>query len=447
MKAEIVVLGSDALACEAALEARARGLEVVLVPASAAAFAADAARAVRWRLREAALHLLRAQTLYAGTPPTLRYGTVDDTELATFFRDSFERHRGGLRDRLARAGVHVLPGPGRLAPDRSVATGSGDRIEAPCVLVAAGAFPRRPACFRFDGQLICDFVQLFAAPGLPRTLAVLGASEIGCEIACVFALLGTRVTLLDRRERSLRYVDAELREALHARMHAMGVEIVLGEGLSRIGVASGDERHVAVELASGRRELVDRVAIDAGLQPATADLGLGAVGIEMDPSGFVLTDPYQQTSLPGVYAVGGATSQIGGLLQPLQQARLAVLHGLGETPPDPPEMPIVVRTLPDLAMVGLTAEMCRQLDVEHRVGIARHDDVTGLGEPALLKLVVGPNGALIGIQIAGPAAGDLIHVGAGLLARGATVQELANNNFGIADMARLYVHAARNLAA
>jgi pyruvate/2-oxoglutarate dehydrogenase complex dihydrolipoamide dehydrogenase (E3) component len=89
--------------------------------------------------------------------------------------------------------------------------------------------------------------------------------------------------------------------------------------------------------------------------------------------------------------------------------------------------------------------MCRQLGTEHRVGAARVDDITGFGEPALLKLVVGSEGTLIGIHIVGPTAGDLIHVGASILARGATVQELANSSFGVVDGARLYALAARSL--
>jgi pyruvate/2-oxoglutarate dehydrogenase complex dihydrolipoamide dehydrogenase (E3) component len=195
-------------------------------------------------------------------------------------------------------------------------------------------------------------------------------------------------------------------------------------------------------------ERCDRVVIEAGSTPNTEGLGLGAVGIETDERGFIIIDEYQQTSQPGVYALGGATGNANATH--LYQSQVVIRNALGEKVVPPESIPLTIRTTPPISMLGWTEEMCQRLELDHAVGIARCRDLPSRrlldeGEGMLKLVVTRGDRRLAGIHAIGEGASELVQVGAALVASGVEVDELTRFPFAARSRFEGYLVAAKDV--
>src|SRR5262249_27823654 len=138
---------------------------------------------------------------------------------------------------------------------------------------------------------------------LPHALAVVGAGVIGLEYASMFSALGVSVTLVEKRERFLEFLDHEIVDELMHQLRKRGVTFRLGESVERLEVTDAPHRAVLL-LESGKRIVIDAVVFSAGRVGATKDLNLGAAGLTADERGRLKVDPTFQTAVPHIYAAG-----------------------------------------------------------------------------------------------------------------------------------------------
>jgi NAD(P) transhydrogenase len=419
MPCDAIVIGSGSAGCAAALEGAERGLQVLLVDdgwlhATSPPYVAAVTRhllleTVAWALDE------RRRFMCADDVQTLsdlRWGA-----LRAHARELAACHVAGMRAQLSAAGVGVRSEAARLLSGRSVHFENGDVEEAPIVIVATGSRPGRPRQLAHDGAVVLDETSLCGLDRTPMSLLVVGADESGCELACAFAALGSEVTLLDRRTRMLRYVDRDAVDALHAHMQAMGVEVVLGESVVSIEAQHDGEPHALVALESGRSERWEKVLISAGRRGNTQDLAAEEAGVATDGMGFVVTQDAFLTSREGIYAVGEVISRAGRSGSPWWEGRWAMRQALGLEARSPESGPLLIHTIPEIGMAGLTAEMCQRLDFPHVVGTAplvRFERPQRAGAlEGRLKLVVGTgDGRVVGVQVMGPNACELVQFAA-----------------------------------
>jgi NAD(P) transhydrogenase len=211
-------------------------------------------------------------------------------------------------------------------------------------------------------------------------------------------------------------------------------------------IAGGGERYVRLTLSSGRTEVSDLLLVVAGrvANPPTI-----AEGVELatDVRGFIVVDEAFRTSLPGVYAIGDATGPPFRLGTALYQARAAVCDALSGAFSPVAELPMSVHTIPQIATVGLGEDAARMLGMRTVVGTACEEDLVVRGmshDPIrLLKLTFdGQTGQLMGVQIAGGAAAELIHLGAQFIAQGAHAQHIASAIFSHPSQADAFRVAA-----
>lgn len=353
-----------------------------------------------------------------------------------------------MRRELTAGGVTILRGIARIRAATEVEIEGRTVYRAPLLLVAAGSRPRRPPRFPFDDRAVCDTDSVLAQNGVPRNLTVVGADLIGCEFSCMFAALGAQVTLVDRRNRLLRFVDADLREALHAWMQRSGVTVVLGENVDGLELmASNGGPYASVRLGSGRVEVSERVLIAAGCEPNSEDLGLKHAAVETDSRGFVRTDDRFETSVVGIYAAGAIVDGLASTTMRIHQGRLAMLCAAGVGGSEDDSTPMVINTVPEIATVGFSEEACGMLDIPHVVGSSelgrslrwkiRGDDV------GLMKLVVGVgNRRILGVHVIGTSAAEVVGLGAALLRRGGTIDEIAGIAFSPQSLSEAYQRAA-----
>jgi len=446
MDQDAIVIGSGPVGVAAAVEGATQGRGVLLVDGgelSPDGVLRTHALAFH-QLRETALARLRgAGPAGAGYEGVKRCWTAAHQAA----RNLAEAEHARIRAQLAALDVRVVSGPARLLAPGRVRVADGSVREAPVVLVAAGCRPRRPERFAGHDGFVRDPVSVLRQDAPPRSLLVIGAEEEGCEIASLFAGLGTAVTLLDRRRRMLRYVDREIVEVLYRGLHGMGVEIALGESVERIRRVESGTVHAAVELGSGRAQRWECVALSAGRIPELDGLDLEVAGVALDAAGFVMIDDLHRTSVDGVYAAGEATS---GCLQTHglpREGREAMRNALGadEVTRDPTLVGIL--SIPEIAMVGLSEEMCVRLDVPHVTGSAHFEELALAGirgdRAGMLKLVVDRNSRQpVGAHVIGADARDLVQRAVSALRHEESVDELARSAVATPSFSEAWALAA-----
>ena len=180
-------------------------------------------------------------------------------------------------------------------------------------MIAVGTCPARPDGVQFDDHRVIDsdgVLQL--GEEAPRTMTVVGAGVIGIEYVSMFAALGTKVTLVDARDRLLPYLDDEISVAFQYLLRRRAVTFRLGEEVTAVELHAD---RVVTHLASGKQLPSETVMYATGRQGATAGLGLDKIGVEADKRGRVAIDESFRTKVPHIYAVGDVQDRRGSPLR------------------------------------------------------------------------------------------------------------------------------------
>lgn len=450
MDYDAIIIGATAEGVSAALTGSSMGMRVALVDpvGFVAARSSPPGPFVLSLLHDALTEIRAAHRVLGREHSTRELRAIFSRALASRRREVVNSYHAELRGELAAHDVDVVKGRPRLRSPTEVEVEKSGIHRAPVVVIASGSQPRRPSRFPFDQHTVCDADSLLAREGVPANMVVVGADLIGCEFSCMFAALGTNVTLVDRRSRLLRFVDADLREVLHAWMQRSGVTVVLEDGVGSVTRAgSGDEAYAEVRLASGRVEHCERVLVAAGSKPNTQGLNLEAAGIATDPRGFIATDDRFETCVGGVYALGGVVDGLASTTMRIHQGRVAMFCAAGLQSEAEHPTPMVIYTVPEIAMVGLSEEAAGLLDVPHVVGstsFGRSLRARARGEPGgLMKLVVSSETRrLLGVHVIGTAAAEVVGLGAALLRREGAIEEVASIGLSPQSLSVAYHRAA-----
>jgi NAD(P) transhydrogenase len=355
-----------------------------------------------------------------------------------------------VRDQLARNGIRVLTGSARLCDPHTVAVsgqvGEERLVTGETLVIATGTCPVRPPSVDFDEATILDSDGILQLRRLPRSLVVVGAGVVGIEYASMFAALGAKVTVIEKRSgRLLEFCDGELTEALQYTLREMGVTFRLGEAVT--GVDRVDNATVT-RLASGKTVVADVVLYSAGRQGATSALDLDAAGLEADERGRMVVDKHYRTSVPHIFAVGDVIGFPSLAATSMEQGRRAACVALGIPVPDMDDLlPIGIYTVPELSFVGRTEEELTAESIPYEVGISRYRELARgqiIGDAhGMLKLLVSPDDRrLLGVHVLGTNATELVHIGQAVMGSGGTVDYLVNTVFNYPTLAESYKVAA-----
>lgn len=359
-------------------------------------------------------------------------------------------HEQTLRTFFERNGVRVYAGSASFVdPDRiRVANREGEEIlEGTNIVIATGSRPRRPDNLLIDDHFICDSDSILNLDEIPRSLAIAGSGVIGCEYATIFAALGVKVSIIERRDSLLRFLDENIQASLLHEMRNRGVRALLEERVESIDIEErGRRRQAKVALHSGRTVRADRVLVSAGRVSNIESLDLSRPGIPVDESGLIKVDENYETQVPGIYAIGDVIGFPALASTSMHQGRLAVLYACGQPRPPTAELPMAIYTVPEISAVGLTEEQCRAQDLPYEIGLARMEE-TPRGQIAqehgLLKLLFHrETRAILGVHIIGVAASELIHVGMLAIEMKGTLDHLLSAVFNYPTLSETYRIAA-----
>jgi NAD(P) transhydrogenase len=322
-------------------------------------------------------------------------------------------------------------------------------VSADYIVIATGTEPTRDPNIPFDGQRVCSSDDILQLSRLPRSLTVVGAGVIGLEYASLFAALGVRVTIIDKRHRLLPFVDSEIMDMLVYHLREDRVTLRLGEevsGIEPITDAYGDR--VRIHLASGKQVVTDAALHSVGRTGATAALNLQAAGLDMDERGRLPVNASYQTSVPHIYAVGDVIGFPSLASTSMEQGRLAACHAFGVQASSVPSLfPYGIYSIPEISMVGRNEDELTEAGVPYEVGKAHYREIARgqiLGDSTgLLKLLFHlDTHALLGIHIIGEGASELIHIGQAVLTFGGAIEYFINTVFNYPTLAECYKTAA-----
>jgi NAD(P) transhydrogenase len=328
-------------------------------------------------------------------------------------------HETFIADQMKRNGIEVWHGRARFVSPHAVEVLSVSRgrrsAEASAIILATGSRPRDPGAVRIDHEHIFDSDSMLSMRYLPRSLAVLGAGVIATEYASIFATLGVRVTMIDKGERPLGFVDPEIVERFLEAFAESGGRFV-GRGQVR-SVAFNGVSSVVTTLASGEEIQTEKVLCAQGRVANLEGLCLEAAGLKVDARGLMAVDARFRTGVPHIYAVGDVIGPPSLAASAMEQGRLAARHALGLCVSDlgAGTSPVGIYAIPEIASLGLNEQQARAQGGAI-VGRANFRELArgqiGAIENGLLKLVSDASGSqLLGVQVIGEGASELVHIG------------------------------------
>ena len=400
-------------------------------------------------LREAILYLtgIDQREIYGQS-----YRVKDEITVADLTRRTthvVSRESDVVRSQLTRNRITVIPGLAYFVGPHAVEIDDGGgrtrKATADKIVIATGTKPARPASVAFDDKTIIDSDGIIHLEQVPRSMVVAGAGVIGIEYASMFAALGTKVTVVEKRDRMLEFCDEEVVEALKYHLRDLAVTFRFGETVA--AVESHPEGTITV-LRSGKKIPADTVLYSAGRQGMTDHLNLPAAGLAADERGRITVDEFFRTKVEHIYAVGDVIGFPALAATSMEQGRLAAHHAFGErvSANDVPQ-PIGIYSIPEISFVGRTEDQLTDACVPFEVGVSRYRELARgqiVGDSyGVLKLLVSPeNRKLLGVHVFGTGATELIHIGQAVMGCGGTVDYLVDAVFNYPTLSESYKVAA-----
>jgi glutathione reductase (NADPH) len=253
--------------------------------------------------------------------------------------------------------------------------------------------------------------EIFDLPEFPKRLLAVGAGYVALEFASIFVRLGAQVTVAFRGDKILRGFDGDMRDGLATQLTAAGVH--LRPGLSVLGIERRQDG-LHVKLSDASSLVVDQVLLATGRRPATRDLGLEHVGVELDEKGAIKVDGFSRSNVPSIFAVGDVTNRLN--LTPVAiregHALADTLFGDKPTPVDHRAVGTAVFTTPEIGTVGLSEEEARAcldvVDIYKTSFRPMKSTMSGHEGRTAMKIVVdGASDRVVGVHVLGTDAGEM----------------------------------------
>lgn len=315
---------------------------------------------------------------------------------------------------LEKSGVQLVKARAVFEDSHTLRLGTGEAVRARHILIATGGAPNHGP--KIPGiEHVMSSNEAFHLPELPERIVIQGGGYIALEFACIFAGLGSNVTLVYRGDNILRGFDEDVRDHVRAEIEKAGIAVLTGctvDSVERSGKA------YISHLSSGARVVSDRVMFAIGRHPNVANLGLDKAGVDINPAdGGISVDSFSRTSVPHIFAVGDVTNRINLTPVAIREGHAFADTVFGDKPTqvDHVDIPTAVFSQPEVGMVGLTeAQATARVD---RVDVYKANfrpmkaTLSGHDTRVLVKLIVdATSDRILGCHIVGPEAGELIQI-------------------------------------
>src|SRR6201984_2292874 len=450
---DMIVLGSGPAGQRAAIQGAKSGKRVALIEKREVVGGAciNTGTIPSKTMREAVLHLsgFYYQNIY-GVNYRVKE-TITMSDLSFRAQHVIKTEIDVTRAQLSRNGIELLNGLASfLGPNEIRVCGVRGQSDyhADKIVIATGTKPAESPLVPFNNRTIINSDQILQMPEIPRTMIVVGGGVIGVEYTCMFATLGVRVTLIEKRPRLLEFADSEMVEALCYHLRDRRVTLRLNEEVE--SVEETPDNGVVANLKSKKKVAGEGLLYAVGRQGNVDELNLAAGGLDADARGRIPVDADYRTKQPHIFAVGDVIGfpSLGSVS--MEQGRIAAANAFGiPIHSNRANYPYGIYTIPEISFIGKTEEQLTEEGVPYEVGIAFfreiargqiRGDTTGR-----LKLIFDPDSKeLLGVHIVGEGASELLHIGQAVFAFKGTVEYFAEAVFNYPTLAECYKAAAFN---
>jgi NAD(P) transhydrogenase len=452
MEYDLVVIGSGPGVQKAAIAAAKLGKRVAMVEKGnmLGGVCVNTGTIPSKTLREAVLYLtgMNQRELYGASYRVKE--NITPADLLARTQHVITKEIEVVRSQLLRNRVELLVGVGSFVDEHTILVEDASRgdkmtITAKFVVIATGTLPARPAGVSFDSHRVLDSDGILDLTSIPTTMVVVGAGVIGIEYASMFAALGTKVTVVEKRTSMLDFCDPEVIESLRFHLRDLAVTFRFGEEVTAVDVGANG---TLTTLRSGKQIPAETVMYSAGRQGLTAPLALENAGLEADERGRIYVDDNFRTKVEHIDAVGDVIGFPALAATSMDQGRLAAYHAFDEPGAKLMDLqPIGIYSIPEVSYVGATEVDLTKESVPYEVGVSRYRELAR-GQIAgdtygMLKILVSTDDLkLLGVHIFGSGATDLVHIGQAVMGCGGTVEYLVDAVFNYPTLSEAYKVAA-----
>jgi len=449
---ELVVLGAGPAGHKAAIEAARAGKKVLLVDRDPTPGGECVHRGTipSKTLRESALYLSGLKQRAAGIATAELGANTKVESLMKRLGHVRRAHEQFMRGQIELPGFEFVRARARFsAPhelELALPAGGKRIVIGDFFVVATGSRPRQPAEMQIDHEQILDSDSILSLIYLPQSLAVLGAGVIACEFATIFQALGVHVTMIDKSPRPLGFLDPELTERFVKTFENMGGTWVPGR--KPVSCRFDGISATITELDEGPGICAEKTLVALGRSASVAGLNLAAAGVTVSERGYIPVDANMRTKVEHIYAAGDVIGPPALAASAMEQGRHAARHMFGLALHTTSEMiPSGIYTIPEMSCVGISEQEAIKRHGSALVGRAFFSELARgqiSGDiDGMLKLVAEPGtGKLLGAQILGEGATELIHLAQLALVGGMSVDTFVDNVFNFPTLAEAYRMAA-----
>ncbi|AZR72900.1 dihydrolipoyl dehydrogenase [Anoxybacter fermentans] len=309
--------------------------------------------------------------------------------------------------------IDVYKGMARIIDPNTVQVSGEEgtqKISGKNLIIATGSIPQTFPNMNYDGERIITSEEILNLKEVPESLLVVGGGVIGCEFASIFTELGSKVTVVDIMPRLIPNEDKEISAELERQFKRARIKVQTGVKIETI---ERTDDGIVAKLENGTVIEAQMALLSLGRLPYTEGLGLDELGVTLN-RGAVVVNEYLETNIPNIYAVGDVTGKVMLAHVASAQGIRAVENIFKEKKPmNYDVIPSCIFTHPEIGTVGLTEAKAKEKGLNPKIGkffFKANGKALTINEPnGFVKIVADENDIIVGAQIIGPHASDLIH--------------------------------------
>ncbi len=450
---DLVVIGSGPAGQKAAMQAAKLEKKVILLEKHPYVGGAslNSGTIPSKSLREAILDLtdFYKRSFYAQEKPEK---SISINDLNFRLHKVLDEQRSMLLRQFTKNNIQVIQGSASFEDEHTLKVLNEKRelfcyIRAERIIIATGSKPRNPHDIPFDRHKVLDSTRLLDIDYLPKSLMVLGGGIIGAEYASFFAALGTKVTVIDKKERMLSLLDCEISAHLQDALNKLGLKFIGGKEFKSV---AHNQDKVVVKFQNDSEEAADMMLYALGRVAEVDELQIEKAGITLTAKGYIPVNALFQTVVSNIYAVGDVIGSPALASTSMEQGRLAARHAFQvETHHFPTFYPIGIYTIPEISYCGYTEEQLKDLGFKYEIGRAYYYEIARnqiIGnDPGMFKILFHVDTLeILGIHIIGREATEVIHIGQVAMTFHAKIHYFIDQVFNYPTYAEGYRIAALN---
>lgn len=409
---DLIIIGAGPGGYETAIAAAREGMKVVLVEAEALGGTClnEGCIPTKCLCRSAEVADLMKEAATFGV--VAESGGINLVEVMKRKNEVVAQLAAGVASLLKSPGITLVQGKATFAGPHEVIVGE-EHFSAPHIMIATGSSAKKLPIPGADLPGVVTSREMLQLEQIPKRLCVIGGGVVGMEFASVFRSFGSEVSVIEYAKEILPSFDRDIAKRLRTALKRKGISFNVGAAVTEISKVDGGYK---VAFVSGNKEgqvEADLVLMAVGRGPRLQHLGLDEIGMQYTSRGIVV-DENMQTNIEGVYAIGDVNGICPLAHAATAQGRCALYHILSKDgAPDLQLVPAAVFTVPEVAMVGHTEETASAAGLEYSIRKAfyrANGKSLSMGESeGIVKILVGPDGLLLGAHVLGAHAADLIH--------------------------------------